>query len=93
MRAGGGCLIDSTLELSGTFFGLSAISVILRLVRRPYGLHAIGPQDHAIIQTHASHKARGPIARKTSSWILMRQPQDARAPNHNPRNLKPETQN
>jgi hypothetical protein len=25
------------------------------LVRRPYGLHAIGPQDHAIIQTHASH--------------------------------------
>jgi hypothetical protein len=32
--------------------------VILRLVRRPYGLHAIGPQDHAIIHTHA-----GPMAR------------------------------
>ncbi len=46
----------------GTVFGLFAISVILRLMRRPYGLHAIGPQDHAIIQTHASHKARGPIA-------------------------------
>jgi hypothetical protein len=53
--APGGCLIDSTRELLGTVFGLSAISVILRLVRRPYGLHAIGPQDHAIIQTHASH--------------------------------------
>jgi hypothetical protein len=54
--------IDSTRELLGTVFGLSAISVILRLVRRPYGLHAIGPQDHAIIQTHASHKAPRPIA-------------------------------
>jgi hypothetical protein len=41
-----------------TVFGLSAISVILRLVRRPYGLHAIP----AIIQTHASPKARRPIA-------------------------------
>jgi hypothetical protein len=39
-----------------------AIFVILRLVRRPYGLHAIGPQDHAIIQTHASHKVCRPIA-------------------------------
>jgi hypothetical protein len=43
-------------------FGLSAISVILRLVRRPYGLHAIP----AIIQSHASHKARGPIASEPS---------------------------
>jgi hypothetical protein len=43
-------------------------------VRKPYGLHAIP----AIIQTHASHKARGPIARKTSSWIPMRQPHPAR---------------
>jgi hypothetical protein len=64
--AGGGCRIDSKRELLKTVFGLSAISVILRLVRRPYGLDAIGPQDHAIIQTHASHKARRPIARKTS---------------------------
>jgi hypothetical protein len=40
------------------------------LVRRPYGLHAIP----AIIQTHASHKARGPIAKTTSSSILLRQP-------------------
>jgi hypothetical protein len=54
----GGCLIDSTRELLGTVFGLSAIFVILCLVRRPYGLHAIP----AIIQTHASHKARRPIA-------------------------------
>jgi hypothetical protein len=54
--------MDSTRELLGTFFGLFAISAILRLVRRPYGLHAIGPQDHAIIQTHASHRARRPIA-------------------------------
>jgi hypothetical protein len=29
--------MDSTRELLGTVFGLSAISVILRLVRRPYG--------------------------------------------------------
>jgi len=43
-------------EILGTVFGLFAISVILRLVRRPYGLHAIP----AIIQTHASHRARGP---------------------------------
>ncbi len=54
----GGCLSDSTLEMLGTAFGLSTISVILRLVRRPYGLHVIP----AIIQIHASHKARGPIA-------------------------------
>jgi hypothetical protein len=66
--AGGGCLIDSTRELSGTVFGLSAISVILRLVRRPYGLHAIP----AIIQTHASHKARRPIARQTESATTRR---------------------
>jgi hypothetical protein len=33
-----GCLIDSTRELLGTVFGLSAIFVILR---RPYGLQAI----------------------------------------------------
>jgi hypothetical protein len=54
--------MDSTRELLGTFFGLFAISAILRLVRRPYGLHAIGPQDHAIIQTHASHRALRPVA-------------------------------
>jgi hypothetical protein len=57
-----------------------AISAILRLVRRPYGLHAIGPQDHAIIQTHGSHKARGPITTSASSSILMRQPHKARGP-------------
>jgi hypothetical protein len=77
-----GCLIDSTRELSGTVFGLSAIFVILRLVRRPYGLHAIGPQDHAIIQTHASHKACGPIAKTTSSSIPMPQPLEPGGPNH-----------
>ncbi len=46
-----------------TVFGLLANSVILRLVRRPYGLHAIP----AMIQTHASQKARGPIAKITGA--------------------------
>jgi len=40
-----------TREILGTVFGLFTISVIRRFVRRPYGLRAMGPQDHAIIQT------------------------------------------
>ncbi len=54
--------------------------MILRLVRRPDGLHAIGPQDHAIIQTDASHKARGLVARRTGRRITARQEQEPRVP-------------
>ncbi len=41
----------------------ASVSMILRLVRRPYGLHAI----LAFIQIHASHKTCGPITITTSS--------------------------
>jgi hypothetical protein len=55
------CFLDQSqrlVRLQNRECRAAAAPCDLCLVRRPYGLHAIP----AIIQTHASHKARRPIA-------------------------------